>query len=376
MTALAEGCRLLEKLDFNGEQDEDDDDDGEAFEEDIGFDAILDKCQNMKELCISSINREFLKFTALDVNPPILRLQDIELECLPDLIESAVIGLISRCPDLMRLCVWGRSRVTDATLLALGEHCPKLQHVNLSHCGTITDKGLDSLISGCHKLEQLFLAGLLQVTDVGLSAIARLTNLKALDLSKNCNITSGAIISLAVNCRWLEDINLNGCTNVTDETVQRIAPNVPGLLELKLARCHGLTDASLYAIAEHCPLIKGLSIQFNEITSSGLIRLSEGCTKLQNLNARNCKQSDLGGLEVLLSRCPSMRYFVYTGYPGVKNALQGDFPRIAFFDNSELTSDDGRGDGNHDDQEGEDDEEEGDDAIYDGDDDYAAVENE
>ena len=226
--------------------------------------------------------------------------------CLRDCViadEGLVAVAATVSGRLTSLCVTDCRQLTDVAATALAEHCAQLRALRLGGCSKVTDGGVQAIAHGCEWLEALDLQQLRNLTDSAIAAVAarcpRLANLRlscvgsqltdasvqalasgcahqrltALDLSRNRNLTDGALAGLAASCTRLEVLDLGGCHQITDAAVFALASSSKWLRELRLRGCGGITDAAVVAAVSGCARLATLDLRY--------------CTGLSSHAARN-----------------------------------------------------------------------------------------
>jgi hypothetical protein len=226
--------------------------------------------------------------------------------------DAAVAGVVSKCPRLSSLSLWGCCMITDAAVLAVALECPQLTTLVLggtSHCdetrGTcfqnITDAAVVAVASGCPQLTSLSLYDCLMITDAAVVALASGCQLTTLHLS-GCLINDAAVVAVASGCPQLSSLSLSGCGNITDVAVVAVASGCPQLTtlvlgglwnsqlsSLSLSGCGNITDVAVVAVASGCPqlttlVLGGLWNCEDNITDAATMAVASGCPQLTSLD--------------------------------------------------------------------------------------------
>lgn len=167
---------------------------------------------------------------------------------------QAMAGLLTK----LRVIDLSNCQIEDTGLAAIGEHCRQLEVVNLSNCKNITDEGLKSFSKALTHVTNLNLS-CCNVTDETLTTMAPfLTNLIKLDLSGG-NFFGSSFKSLAIHCKKIEILNLNGCEEVNDDNLEKLIPALKNLKVLKLKICN-INGKCFEAIGKNCQQLKELII--------------------------------------------------------------------------------------------------------------------
>ncbi|KAK7816864.1 hypothetical protein U0070_021661 [Myodes glareolus] len=96
---------------------------------------------------------------------------------------------------------------------------------------------------------------------------------------------------VAVNCRNIEHLNLNGCTKITDSTCYSLSRFCSKLKHLDLTSCVSVTNSSLKGISDGCRNLEYLNLSWcDQITKEGIEALVRGCRGLKALLLRGCTQ--------------------------------------------------------------------------------------
>ena len=195
--------------------------------------------------------------------------------------------------------------------------CPNgssvITHIDLSLCiRNVHVSHIEQMFKFCRNLSTLNLTGYKRV-DLFSHALPQLTSL---DLSK-CQVSDAMAQSIAVHCRSLTTLKLNGCISLTtraalslcegchsltslhltrcgkltDATLVALSRSCPGLTVLNLCRVHKITDVGVKAIAQCCPSLTSLNLYgCRKITNASIVALARGCTALSTINIGKCKQ--------------------------------------------------------------------------------------
>lgn len=174
------------------------------------------------------------------------------LDSWPFMLTDSSLEYLSWLPELHYLSLRGACGVAGDGFAFIGQHLPKLESLDLEsclqltdahlvhiaklsrlrsldlwNCWRVTDHGLDILAQGLAPyrcLELLNLRNCTLITDDGLRHVAKLTELKELDLG-DCCVTASGIDHLATLLR-LEGLYFGGNDNVTLEMVRAVLPHL------------------------------------------------------------------------------------------------------------------------------------------------------
>mmetsp|Transcript_39785 Transcript_39785/g.97775 ORF Transcript_39785/g.97775 Transcript_39785/m.97775 type:complete len:198 (+) Transcript_39785:78-671(+) len=166
-----------------------------------------------------------------------------------------------------------------------------LTALNLCKCTEVSDSSMGFAIKACTQLRELHLERT-QAADTTMYAIAMSPGapyLRTLDLSNCPNINDGLMASVLGTCTNLRALSLSCNANVTDSSVIRVPTCLQRLL---LDRCPGITDRAVITVIEKCPNLTDLDVSGNAaVTDTALQSLLKHGTSLQRLDLRGCPVS-------------------------------------------------------------------------------------
>jgi len=160
-----------------------------------------------------------------------------------------------------------------------------------------------------------------ELSDEGLKEVCKCKALRKLDLNAGkgfrTNISSGAIKSVAVSCKYLEVVFLRRCELMDDLAVSYLAENCRNLLQLNLEGCPNITDKGVRCIAENSTKLESLNLSRTQVSDKGLEFLSNGiCAKsLFELHVSSCNNITDDGIELLVNLCPNLKILIFHGCP-------------------------------------------------------------
>jgi len=191
-------------------------------------------------------------------------------------ITDAGLVHIADIPNLESLCLHGMRNITDDGIA----HLSKMRSLKKLEIGSsqVTDRGLGYLLQ-IKTLERLELPQDQKgITDTGLAYLAQLTNLRHLEISRIHYIdpkmnkeyyTDKGLAELA-KCRLLEEIGI-GSVGVTDAGMEHVA-KLTNLKRLQLFGCDNVTDKGLAKLAG-LKFLTSLQVADLNLTISGLNQL-------------------------------------------------------------------------------------------------------
>jgi Leucine-rich repeat (LRR) protein len=220
-------------------------------------------------------------------------------------ISDAGLVHIGQMPRLEFLCLHAIKNITDAGIVHLTK-MPSLKKLEIGD-SQVTDKGLEYL-SQIITLERLDLPQDQKgITDRGLEHLSRLPNLKHLGISRihfndpkmNKEYYTDKGLEFLAHCQKLEYLRV-GSIGVTDAGMEHLA-KLTNLKTLNLFGCDNITDGGLAKLStlKH---LENLNISCNGITIAGINQLNSlsnirrmHITKLQRGDAT----LDLSGMKLL-----------------------------------------------------------------------------
>jgi beta-lactamase regulating signal transducer with metallopeptidase domain len=216
-------------------------------------------------------------------------------ESLPR-ITDAGLAHIADMPNLELLCLHGIKDITDDGIA----HLTRMRSLRKLEIGSsqITDKGL-AYLSQIKTLERIDLPQDQHgITDTGLAYLGQLPNLRHLAISRIHFIdpkmnkeyyTDKGLAELA-KCRLLEELSI-GSPGITDEGMRHVA-KLTNLKKLNLFGCENVTNNGLAQLTT-LKSLKDLSITESKITIGGLSHLNK-IPGIYKLNLDEIEQDNSG----------------------------------------------------------------------------------
>ncbi|GJV96510.1 coronatine-insensitive protein 1-like protein [Tanacetum coccineum] len=142
-----------------------------------------------------------------------------------------------------------------------------------------------SLIENCPNLEVLYTAS---ISNEGMEHLSRYCkNLRKLYVTNRTMLTEKGLFALALGCSQLESLHIN-LSCVTFEAMVHIGINLKKLFDLSMVlgnkgELGGLSNIGLSYIEKFGCNLRYLSLGYARESDAGLVELSFGCPKLQNL---------------------------------------------------------------------------------------------
>eukprot|EP00268_Persea_americana_P066563 TRINITY_DN9078_c0_g2_i1.p1 TRINITY_DN9078_c0_g2~~TRINITY_DN9078_c0_g2_i1.p1 ORF type:complete len:549 (-),score=53.23 TRINITY_DN9078_c0_g2_i1:491-2137(-) len=246
-----------------------------------GINAVLDYAASLEELSVKRLRG----LTDVSANEPIgpgAAASSLRTICLKELYNGQCFGpLIIGAKNLKSLKLYRCSGDWDRLLEAIA-----------------ADRS--SGLSEIH-LERL------QVSDRGLAAISNCLDLEILHLVKTPECTNAGLVSVAVRCKLLRKLHIDGwkTNRIGDEGLSAIARRCPKLQELVLIGVNP-TSSSLELLASNCRNLERLALCSSETIGDPEIScIASKCVALRKLCIKGCPVSDQG-MEALAGGCPNL----------------------------------------------------------------------
>ncbi|GJY42111.1 coronatine-insensitive protein 1-like protein [Tanacetum coccineum] len=202
---------------------------------------------------------------------------------------------------------------------SLIENCPNLE---VLFTASISNEGMKHLSQYCENLRKLYVMNRTMLTEKGLFALALgCSQLECLHINLSC-ITFEAMVHIGINLTKLSDLSMvlgNQGVRMKDSIDNGIRSLLIGCNKLeRLSICFqelgGLSDIGLSYIGKFGCNLRYLSLGYAGESDAGLVELSFGCPKLQNLVINDCPFSK-EAFDVFRCNVPSLRYFQVQGMP-------------------------------------------------------------
>ena len=153
-------------------------------------------------------------------------------------------------------------KLTNVAMSALTHVGCTLCVLNICFLGNITDAGISHVALNCKNLREIFLDGL--------------------------PLTDHSLRCLGDNCKKLCTISLKYCNHLTDAGIDILTKGLPLLEAIFLNHSHHLSDASLVSLSQ-VSMLKAIELtSVSSITDYGTCRLVGSCTKIIHLVLDYC----------------------------------------------------------------------------------------
>lgn len=209
--------------------------------------------------------------------------------------------------------------VNDGSVLPLAV-CNRVERLTLTNCEGLSDNGLMSLLQGSSNLLALDISGDAQITERSMEVLANnCSRLQGLNITGCNRISSASMMLVAEKCRNIKRLKLNDCDQLDDAAVIEFSKKCPNMLEIDLHQCKGIGDEPVTALLKNgkslrelrlanCDLISDsafLSLPSNKIyehlrildltfctrlTDRAVVKIIEVAPRLRNLVFAKCRQ--------------------------------------------------------------------------------------
>lgn len=145
-------------------------------------------------------------------------------------------------------------------LRAILKRYPHVSHLDLTLCPRISDGSLTSISNACK------------------------SNLLSIDLSRSKFFSGVGLLSLALNCKNLVEIDLSNATELKDAAAAAVA-EAKNLEKLWLGRCKLITDMGIGCIAVGCRKLRLISLKWClGIGDLGVDLIAVKCKEIRSLD--------------------------------------------------------------------------------------------
>ncbi|KHJ35012.1 putative scf e3 ubiquitin ligase complex f-box protein grra [Erysiphe necator] len=209
--------------------------------------------------------------------------------------------------------------VNDGSVLPLAV-CNRVERLTLTNCEGLSDNGLMSLLNGSSNLLALDISGDSQITERSMEVLANnCSRLQGLNITGCNRISSASMMLVAEKCRNIKRLKLNDCDQLDDAAVIEFSKKCPNMLEIDLHQCKGIGDEPVTALLKNgkslrelrlanCDLISDsafLSLPSNKLyehlrildltfctrlTDRAVVKIIEVAPRLRNLVFAKCRQ--------------------------------------------------------------------------------------
>lgn len=182
-----------------------------------------------------------------------------------------------------------RSRVLLHCLL---QRFSNVKELDLGHCcDGLQDSDLLNAAPFLHRIERVLLGHpdnpQNRLSDVAVISLAvNCPALKQIELSSFSNISDKSLVSLASLCPSLHSVFLEDCVNLGDPSLEAIS-RCGNLQELTLKGKFGFTPQGLGVIGEHCSVLRSVRFELHNIdVGVALKSISTGCPRISECSLK------------------------------------------------------------------------------------------
>lgn len=221
-------------------------------------------------------------------NQDLPNLKILNLSLCKQITDTSLNRIAYHLKNLENLDLGGCSNLTNASLSAIAIQLKKLQRLNLRSCWHITDQGICQL-AGLNKEKN--------VNEKSSSANQSLA-LKYLGLQDCPRLTDEALKYISEGLPTVDAINLSFCISVTDSGLKHLA-KMPNLKELDLRACDNISDIGMSYLVEGGCTVTSLDVSFcDKIGDPALHHLSQGLFQMHSLSLNHCQITDEGVMRI------------------------------------------------------------------------------
>ncbi|KAJ4765166.1 F-box protein [Rhynchospora pubera] len=278
-----------------------------------GISALATNCRWLRKISCASCSFGPTALAAILTSCPLL--EDLSLKRLRGVInkgngytnsaEELLIGAGFTGSDSLRsICLKDLYNAQCFVQFLAG--CKNLRTIKILRCSGPWDGSLDEISSRVPGITEVHLEKL-QVSDKGLFCLSKCTDLEILHIVKTPECTDAGIAEIASKCHMLRKLHIDGwrTNRIGDLGLIEISKGCPKLQELVLVGVNP-TFRSLDPIAGNCRQLERLAMCGCEtVGDSEVACLGARCTMLRKLCIKGCPVSD-NGLAALAQGCPSL----------------------------------------------------------------------
>lgn len=257
LSALASGCPNLRRVQVVGASE-------------MGLLSVAEECPTLQELELQMCSDNVLRGIAACVNLQILKLvgnvdgfyssvvSDIGLTILAQGCKRLVklelsgcegsfdgIKAIGKCCQMLEELTFCDHRMDDGWLAALS-YCENLKTLKFQSCKRIDQKpGLEEYLGSCPALERLHLQKCQLRDKKSIAAMFSVCRTAREIILQDCWGLDNSMFSLAVICRRVKLICLEGCSLLTTEGLESVIHLWKELQSLRVVSCKHIKDSEI-----------------------------------------------------------------------------------------------------------------------------------
>lgn len=230
-------------------------------------------------------------------NQDLPNLKILNLSLCKQITDTSLNRIAYHLKNLEDLDLGGCSNLTNASLSAIAIQLKKLQRLNLRSCWHITDQGICQL-AGLNK-EKVNAACNNVAATATVATVDQSLALKYLGLQDCPGLTDESLKYIAEGLLTVNSINLSFCA-VTDSGLKHLA-KMPNLKELDLRACDSISDIGMSYLVEgpSACTVTCLDVSFcDKIGDQALHHLSQGLFHMHSLSLNHCQITDDGVMRI------------------------------------------------------------------------------
>lgn len=236
-----------------------------------------------------------------------------------DNVDHDVLSIITNwCQNLQHLDLSDNPHINDGMLNVINE-CHSINSLSVSRCDSISDIGLSDFLEN-RPMKQLNTSHVLGIKFRSINALVAYSAhcLTKLGLDGG-NLTDDDIMLLK-GLTQLQSVAVDYCDEFTDSGYSALA-TLSNLITLKLSRCFFLSDRCLGEIIRLTQLLSLTLSDASSIGNPGLLTLGRYGSTLQHLEISSSYGNTITdlGLAAVLRGCPVLRHVTLRGIHGAIN---------------------------------------------------------
>jgi F-box/leucine-rich repeat protein 2/20 len=170
----------------------------------------------------------------------------------------------------------------------------------------LRDAGLEKLAISCTHLASLDIRFCPHITEKGARVVAMYCrNLKSLCLDGGTNMSEALGEALAAGCPFLQKLMLftGVSTNSANLGIEKLTSGQPIFTSLEFSLKSGVTDACIKKIAASPCLSELWLNSCYKVTEAGILSLATGCKSLRSIQLNHCSNVTDWGLSRIWTSC-------------------------------------------------------------------------
>ena len=158
----------------------------------------------------------------------------------------------------------------------------QLRKLQINYCPSLTEECTSMLEKNCVKLKIINLDGTGTISNIATGNLTRLKCLQNIDLFNCKYVAPEHIIDIAINCDFLEHINLGEVTHLNDNCINTLLQLRKGTLKSITLDGEDLTEAAFCNLS-HCDQLEEFDLSFAENLGTLVLKEISCLTKLKRL---------------------------------------------------------------------------------------------